>query len=139
MKIDIEQSKPYFKRRLSKKYLTFIEERNVTAKGYLELLKSHQYGFMVENSIKIGKDEYSVQYILGPSEEDIYDLIRDNEIYGIKPEEGTIFAVLLGDDYLFFKPNDDAVYFCFRDTEEIIKVAESLKDFEKNIITGEIE
>lgn len=139
MKIDIEQSKRCFKRQLSQKYLTFLEDRNVTAKGYLDLLKNHQYGFPEENSIKIGHDEYSIQYILGPSEEDIYDLIRDNEIYGIKPEEGTIFAVLLGDDYLFFKPKDDAVYFCFRDNEEIIKVAESLEDFEKNIITGEIE
>ena len=135
MKIDREQSKPYFKQRVSKKYIVFLESRNVTAKGYCEHLKQHLYGFPQENAIRIGNDEYSIQYLLGPSNEDIYDLIRDNQIYGMKPEDGTIFAVLLGDDYLFFKPNDDAVYFCFRDTEETIKVAESLEEFEMKIIT----
>ncbi len=72
---------------------------------------------------------YNVSYILGASKTDIYDIIRVNQIYGIEPDEGTIFAIIRGDDYLFFKPNDAAVYFFCRDTEEDIKVAEDYKAF----------
>jgi hypothetical protein len=74
-----------------------------------------------------------VSYILGPSKTDIYDIIRVNQIFGIEPKEGTIFAITLGDDYLFFKPDDSAVYFFCRDTEEDIKVADNYKIFTESL------
>lgn len=133
MQIDIERTAEDFGKKITRKYLSFLKKRNVTAPDYIQALKEGAFGYLKDNMITIAGVEYNVSYILGASKTDIYDLIRVNQIYGIEPEEGTIFAITLGDDYLFFKPNDAAVYFFCRDTEEDIKVSSDYKTFAESI------
>ena len=129
MKINVEKTKRYFNDSIQEKYLDFLKERNITSKGYIQALKDGKFGMLEENFIEINNEEYIVTYILGSSNESIYDLIRVNQFYDLNSEEGTVFAILLGDDFLFFKPNDERVYFLYRDTEEVTEVASDFDSF----------
>lgn len=129
MRIDIEKTSEDFRKKITRRYFAFLEKRSVTATDYIQALKEGVFGYLENNTLLIMGVAYNVSYILGASKTDIYDIIRVNQIYGIEPDEGTIFAITRGDDYLFFKPNDAAVYFFCRDTEEDIKVAEDYKAF----------
>lgn len=129
MKIDAEKTKKFFDEAIQEKHLEFLKERNVISEQYVQALKDGTFGMLEDNTIIINGEEYVVTYILGSSKESIYDLIRVNQFYDIPAEEGTAFAILLGDDYLFFKPNDEKVYFFYRDTEEVTEVAEDFNSF----------
>ena len=129
MKINVEKTKKYFNDSIQEKYLDFLKERNIISERYIQALKSGNYGILEDNTILINDEEYIVTYILGSSTESIYDLIRVNQFYDLRSEEGTVFAILLGDDFLFFKPNDEKVYFFYRDTEEVTIVAEDYDSF----------
>ncbi len=129
MKINKEKTRQYFSDAVEKKHLDFLRERDVISKGYIKALKEGQYGMLENNCIYINGEEYIVTYILGASKESIYDLIRVNQFFDLPPEQGTAFAILLGDDFLFFKPYDETVYFFCRDTEEEFVVAEDYNSF----------
>lgn len=133
MKINAEKTKMYFNDSVQGKYFDFLKERNIISESYVQALKKGEYGMLEDNSLIINKEDYVVTYILGSGKESIYDLIRVNQFYGLAPEEGTAFAILLGDDYLFFKPNDKRVYFFYRDTEEVTEVATDYEAFLKQI------
>lgn len=134
MKFNVEKTKKYFNDSIQEKHLDFLKDRNITSKGYLQALKEGAFGMLEDNTIQINNEEYIVTYILGSSNESIYDLIRVNQFYDLDPQEGTAFAILLGDDFLFFKPNDEKVYFFYRDTEEVAEIAEDYDSF-LNLIT----
>lgn len=136
MKINKEKTKLLFDKTLGKEYYEFLSERKIVSESYFKALQKCEYGYLEDNVLTIDGWEYSVRYILGASNEAIYDIIRDNQIYGILPEEGTIVAILEGDDYLFLKPNDLCVYFFCRDTEKETMVCKDYYDLE-NIIFGE--
>ncbi len=129
MKINTEKTKLYFDDTVCDKYFDFLEKRNISSKSYITALKDGDYGMLEDNSILIEGEEYMVTYILGSSKESIYDLIRVNQFYDLDPKEGTAFAILLGDDFLFFMPNDEKVYFFCRDTEEAKEVAADYDSF----------
>ena len=129
MKINTEKTKLYFDDTVCDKYFDFLEKRNIRSKSYIKALKDGDYGMLEKNSILIEGEEYMVTYILGSSKESIYDLIRVNQFYDLDPKEGTAFAIMLGDDFLFFMPNDEKVYFFCRDTEEAKEVAADYDSF----------
>ena len=133
MRINTEETKMYFNDSIQEKYFDYLKERNVISEEYVQSLRNGQYGMLEENILLINKEEYVVSYILGSGKESIYDLIRVNQFYDLAPEVGTAFAILLGDDFLFFKPNDKRVYFFYRDTEKITEVATDYEAFLKQI------
>ena len=136
MKINKEKTNLLFNKALGEEYYQFLYKRKIVSRSYLEALQKGEYGYLEDNVLSINGWDYSVRYILGASNEAIYDIIRDNQIYGIPPEEGTIVAILEGDDYLFLKPNDLCLYFFSRDTEEVVIVCKDYCDLE-NIIFKE--
>lgn len=129
MKINVEKTHLYFDDSICDKYYDFLKRRNIRSKSYIQALKDGKYGILEDNTILIEEEEYMVTYILGSSKESIYDLIRVNQFYDLDPKEGTAFAILLGDDFLFFMPNDEKIYFFCRDTEEIKEVAADYDSF----------
>ena len=129
MKIIKKQTRQYFRRYLARRYFDFLAERKITAESYISSLKNGQYGIVDSNCFSVDEIEYNLKYILGSSKESIYDLIRVNQIYSMSPDQGTIIAICLGDEYVFLKPNEDAVFFNCGDSDEDFKVAENYQDF----------
>jgi len=137
MKINAEDTKEYYNSTVDERHLRFLEDRGINISEYTDFLREGRYGILDYNTVTLCGEECMVNCFLGSSNEGIYDLIRDNEIFGIKPEEGTIFAILEGDDFLFFRPDDEAVYYCYRDTEEVFRVADSFGELLEMIVMDE--
>lgn len=113
-------------------YYDYLTTRGVISQQYINALQQKQFGILCENTIQID-DTYSVRYILGASNESIYDLIQTNKLYLMPKEIGTVFAVLEGDDFLFFKPFRPEVFFFYRDTEEEIMLSSDFYNFVNKI------
>ncbi len=133
MKFDFENTKKFFSFPIDQKYFAYLKCRQIVSNEYIEALQKEQYGYLQENMILIQDQPYCLDCILGASGEAICDLMGTNDLYGLSAEIGTVIAVLLGDDYLFFKPNDPTVYFCCRDTDEIVPVAGSYSELQTKI------
>lgn len=129
MKFDFKNTKKYFLFPVGKSHFDFLADRKIGSVQYFEALRNGQYGYLLENVILIQNRPYCVDCILGRSKESICDLIGTNNLYGLSADKGTAFATLVGDDYLFFKPNDPKVYFYDRDTDETILVAANYNGF----------
>lgn len=110
MLFNTELSIEHFIFPISKEYFDYLQERKIDSPMYYEDLRNGRYGFLKENMIEIQGQSYFIDCILGCSQEPIFDLIGTNELYGMSAFEGTIFAVFLGDDYMYFKPMDSRVY-----------------------------
>lgn len=133
MKFNKEETENYFNDPVEERYFTYLEQRGIVSSWYIQSLREGKQGVLQDNGIVIADEEYSVECILGSGKIDIFDLIRNNEIYGVSAEEGTVIAILLGDDYLFLKPNDERIYFCCRDTEKVIVVAKDYQELDEMI------
>lgn len=133
MKFDAENTNKYFSFPIEQEHIEYLKHQQIASAEYLESLQQNQYGYLRENMLLIQGKPYCLDCILGASSESICDLIGTNDLYNLSAEVGTVFAVLLGDDYLFFKPNDPTVYFCCRDTDEIIPIADSYLELQKKI------
>ena len=114
---------------ISDKYFRFLDEREVVSEEYRASLKSGLFGILTENVIMIDNKPFCVNCILGESEDSIFDIIGTNQLYAINANDGTVFSVLYGDDYLFFKPNDTKVYYKSISTDEIVTLADSYNAF----------
>lgn len=114
---------------VGKEYFDYLKERHIVSKDYICSLKSKQVGILNENVIMIDNRPFCLQCILGSSDDNIFDIIKTNELYKIKADEGTAFGVLYGDDYLLFKPNDERIYYQSLSGDETIAIADTYKDF----------
>ena len=129
MKFNKKETKESYIFPVTGKYYRYLAEREVISKEYKEALEGEQVGILMENVVIIQKKPFCVNCILGESNESIFDIIGNNEIYKLSKETGTVFAVLYGDDYLFFKPQDPHVYYKSISTDEEVLVANTYKDF----------
>lgn len=127
------ETKKLFRKRIPKKYFEYLQNRGIISNEYFDSLKNGSFGLLEENVLFIDNKPFCVESILGASTEDVYDIIRTNEIYEIEPTQGTAFAILYGDDYLFFKPNDIRVYYCNRMDAVPVCIAESYGSFINSI------
>ena len=114
---------------VSEKYFGYLKKRKVISREYINTLKSGGVGILTENFILINDVPYSVNCLLGESKESIFDIIETNSLYGLSSEDGTAFAVLHGDDYLLFLPNDAGVYYKSISTDERVLLAKSFTLF----------
>ena len=131
--INESETRECFKKSITKKYFDYLESRGITCKQYLEALRQKKFGFINENMLNIDGRPYSVQCILGRSDESIYDIIKTNELYGIEPVNGTAIAVMYGDDYVYLMPDDEKIYFmdcCFGKS---MIIADTYDEFISNI------
>lgn len=125
MVINESETQKLFKKKIPKSYLDYLHKRNVVSEEYYSSIENDLFGILCENVIFIEDTPFCVECILGASEVDVYDILRSNELYGLKSETGTAFAVLYGDDFLFFKPNDNKVYYHNRAKDYSVLIAES--------------
>ena len=129
MTINIVKTREHYKETLSESYYDYLLKRGINSTSYIQALRGGLFGVLDENCIVIDGYDYCIRCVLGMSEENIYDLIQTNVLYGLSPAEGTVIAVTEGDDYMFLKPDEDTVYFCFREDEEITRVADNYEAF----------
>lgn len=129
MIINKEETMESYETTISEKYYRFLEDRKVISKEYFSALRSGQFGILCENVLIIQGKPYCLNCILGQSDESIYDIIETNKLYGLSKDDGTVFAVLYGDDYLYFKPNDSKVYYKSLSSDEDFLVSNSYKEF----------
>ena len=129
MKFNVPETKESFTFPVSNRYYSFLDGRRIVSTEYLEALKNGCVGIMLENTIIIQESPFCLNCILGESSENIFDIIETNKLYNLSPDDGTAFAVLYGDDYLFFKPNDSRVYYRSISTDKVVLLANSYSDF----------
>ncbi|MBQ6520495.1 MAG: hypothetical protein IJI14_17405 [Anaerolineaceae bacterium] len=129
MKFNIIQTKESYVFPIPELYFTYLNERKIISEGYQKALRNDSVGILEENKIIIQNKPFCVNCILGKSSESIFDIIGTNKLYGLNPEEGTVFAVLYGDDYLFFKPDDKRIYYKSISSDEIIPLASCYTEF----------
>ena len=129
MMFDEMKSKSLFSRQISDDYIQYLRERKVVSAAYFQALREGNVGVLDENMILINDVPYAVNCILGKSQEAIYDIRGTNDLYQLDPSNGTVFSVLYGDSYLFFKPNDERVFFRSLASDEEVLVADSYDDF----------
>ena len=124
-----KDTKQFFINPIKQQYYDYLLSRGVNHSDYLSALREGNVGILNENVILIGADKYSVNCILGMSNESIFDIIGTNALYGLTPDRGTVIAVLYGDDYIFYKPNDHCLYLSTVSNIEVSVVAESFTEF----------
>ena len=127
MEINETDTKKLFRKKIPEKYFKYLQERKVISKEYVEALKAGIFGVLEENILLIDGKPFCVECLLGASNEDVYDIIRSNELYELEPVKGTAFATLYGDDFLYFRPNDTKVYYYNRLNDSSVCIAESYK------------
>lgn len=125
MIINATDTKELFRKKIPQKYLEYLKERKVVSEEYLDSLKNGIFGILEENVLFIENKPFCVECFLGASNDDVYDIIRSNELFELEPQKGTAFAVLYGDDFLYFKPDDTKVYYFNRIDNTSVCIAES--------------
>lgn len=129
MKFQKKVTEDTYKRSVSDKYYEYLKSRGITNTNYIKALKNNEFGILIENVVTISDKPFCLNCILGESSENVYDLIETNNMYGLSKEEGTVIAVLYGDDYIFAKPESESIFYKSITTDEVIELAKSYKDF----------
>lgn len=114
---------------ISRGHLLYLENRGIISRDYYHALLIGDYGILKENKLEINGTPFCVNCILGQSDDQIFDIIGTNSLYNLQPEKKTAFSVLYGDDYLFFKPNDEKIYYWSISLDEEILLADTYNDF----------
>lgn len=131
MLVDKNKSVETFKP-VSKELLEYLKVNGVVSKEYINFLKETNGGFFYPNIYSINDEEYSVDILLGKSDEEIYDLIESNNLMKIDIAKIIVIGYFIGDDIICMKPYDDSIYFCALDdieAKKLVKIADSFNSF----------
>ena len=90
-------------------------------------------GYVFENSFFYNSVELAINYFLGNSEDECYDLEKYNEVYN-KKKDYVVIGVLLGDDTFGYYKGGKEIYIHLDtgsnvDGEVFAPVAKSLEEF----------
>ncbi len=129
MRVNRRETEESYKPIISDRYYKYLDDRSVVSDEYFTALKKGQFGILEENVLIIDESPFCLNCILGESEDSIFDIIGTNSLYNLSKEDGTVFAVLYGDDYLFFKPNDKRIYYKSISSDDEILVASTYNEF----------
>lgn len=135
LEIDYEKSLGLFEDNVDK-VLVFLKKHNINSKPYLEFLSKHHGGYVKENTILIGDEEFSLEMIFGQSRENICDLEKNNSLMKIDNSKFVAIGNFYGDDLVGLVPSRDNVYFCPLDDAEcksLIEISENFDSFIKMI------
>lgn len=128
---NIAKSRILFEKSMSKDALVFIKQHNLPVDYYRAA--AHGFcGYLLNNLVRINGVDIVIDYFLGTSKEDVYDLVGYNREYS-QDKNFTVIGLLNGGDTIGFKTNDESVYINFFtgsnvDEDGCTKLAESFKE-----------
>ena len=130
--IDTEKSNGFFSTSFNNDAIKYLEKAQCP-KTVLELFSSGLQGFALENSFFFDGVELGVDYFLGTSENDVYDIIDFNETYNQR-RDYVVLGVLQGGDTFGFVKGNDEIYLNLDTTtnfDDIIfaRMSENIFDF----------
>lgn len=115
---------------IDKEYLTDLEKcfSYIIDKKYADFIINNGGGMAKDNSIDIKNEKYSIDYILGNSNDYIYDLKKFNSTFKFfKNHEYLVIGTFIGGDLMVMKSKEPNIYIYYHEEDRCEKISENLK------------